>query len=109
MSSTDDKLFRNKVYKKIKKIKNKQIYTQIYDIIIQQKQDYNINSNGVFFDIYKISTNTVQLIDLLLQNLSVETEEDTTTYNNYSEEISITKKSIEETDIDKKIISHSIL
>ena len=36
-------------------------------------------------------------------------QKNTTTYNNYSEEISITKKSVEETDIDKKIISHSIL
>lgn len=109
MLSVDDKNFRNKVYRKIKKIKNKTIFMDIYNIIKQNKQDCNVNTNGVFFDIYKISFDCVKEINLCLLEQSIETESETNNYNNYSEDVSITNKSIEETELDKKIISHSIL
>jgi hypothetical protein len=115
MSSVDDKNFRNKVYRKIKKIKNKDVYIQIYNIILQNKQDCNVNTNGVFFDIYKISLQSVQEIDKFLNDLSInsevpeEVESENLNYNNYSEDVSSVKKSIDDTELDKKIISHSIL
>lgn len=116
MSSIDDKSFRKKVYYKIKKIKNKDIFFKIYDKLKEHKQHFNVNTNGVFFDIYKISLDCVKDINTILINESINTEDDSITYNNYSEDVNNNEKinntdktpTIPKTNIDK-IISHSIL
>lgn len=108
MSSVDDKSFRKKVYYKIKKNKKKDVFHQIHSTLIKHKQHFDVNSNGVWFDIYKISIKCVNDINKILDENKDEVE-DSITYTNYSEDVTEdNKKDIIKTNIDK-VISHSIL
>ena len=85
--SLNDKTYRKNIFRKISKIKKKELYFQIYQVILDNKETHNINTNGVFFDIYKINLNSLQTIDKILQVNDIITEEEYTPYNNYSESI----------------------
>lgn len=77
MSSIDDKNLRKKVFRKINKINKKELYFQVYQIIIDNNETHTTNSNGVFFDLYTISLQSVNEIDKILENdISTETETD---------------------------------
>ena len=97
MSSIDDKKkaedYLWKIFKKINNIKKKELYFQIYQVILDEKEPHNVNMNGVFFDLKKISSNSINKIDSILLNDDVSTEENNT-YNTYSND-----------EIDKKITS----
>ena len=89
--SSDDKTYRKKVFYKINKINKKELYFQIYQIIIDNKENHNTNNNGVFFDLYKISLKSVKTIDKILQVNDIMTEDESNTYQNYSETITENK------------------
>ena len=82
----DDKTYRKKLCKRIEKCKNKEMYKEIHEIISKNKEIFNVNSNGVFFDIYKLSVKSIKKISQLLEKQIIDTTEteDSLTYNNYS-------------------------
>ena len=90
MSSYDDK---KKLHQKILKINKKELYFQIYQILIDNKEKFNTNSNGVFFDLNSMSQNTIDKISKSLETdtptkddiLSVSEEKVPTEINDYSE------------------------
>ena len=78
------------LYKKFKKIKHQNTFEQIFDVLKLHNQPFNANSNGVFFDINKLSPTPFHIIndiiDKHLHSLSIsESETETQQYNNYSE------------------------
>lgn len=84
------KKYRKNIYFKITKIKKQELYFQIYQTILTNKEPHNINNNGVFFDLYKISLKSIQEIDKILQVNEIYTEEETPSYHNYSDNTILT-------------------
>jgi hypothetical protein len=90
MSSYDDK---KKLHQKILRINKKELYFQIYQILLDNKEKFNTNSNGVFFDLNAMSQNTINKISKILDTdtltkddiLSVSEEKIPTEINDYSE------------------------
>lgn len=90
MSSHDDK---KKLHQKILRINKKELYFQIYQILLDNKEKFNTNSNGVFFDLNAMSQNTINKISKILDTdtptkddiLSVSEEKIPTEINDYSE------------------------
>lgn len=88
--TSDDKKYRKNIFRKINRIRKKELYFQIYQTILDHKEIHNVNSNGVFFDIYKISLTSIKEIDKILYENDINTESNNTennNYQNYSESI----------------------
>lgn len=100
--SLDDIKYREKVFKKINKITKKDLYFQIYQIIQDNNEKYTSNSNGVFFDLVKISKKTLLEIDKILDIEVPSTEEYTTSIHMEEEEEDITDIFTSEKSSDKK-------
>lgn len=92
--SSDDKKYRKKIFLKIAKITKKDLYFRIYQVILDNKEIHNVNHNGVFFDLYKISLNSIKTIENILQINYITTEDDSNTYQNYSESVTETNEDI---------------
>lgn len=92
--SSDDKKYRKKIFLKIAKITKKDLYFRIYQVILDNKEIHNVNHNGVFFDLYKISLNSIKTIENILQINDITTEDDSNTYQNYSESVTETNEDI---------------
>lgn len=91
----EEKSLRKKIYRKINKIKKKEFYFQIYQILLDNKEIFNSNNNGVFFDLYKLSKKSINKInDILVEDNSIIVDsvtEENISYRNYSEEQSSNK------------------
>lgn len=91
----EEKSLRKKIYRKINKIKKKELYFQIYQILLDNKEIFNSNYNGVFFDLYKLSKKSINKInDILVEDNSIIVDsvtEENISYRNYSEEQSSNK------------------
>lgn len=106
--SKNDKIFRKKLFLKINKIKDKKLYFQIYQILIDNKENFDVNFNGVFFDLYKLSLKSTTKIEKLLEFNDITTEETPTQqYSEYSETLNDKEKELDENNPLSKIISPS--
>jgi len=85
---------KKKINDKISKIKDKDVFFKIFDILKPdlynkngQKQ-FTQNSNGIFFDLNKISENSLFKLNNLLDEIVNSSESDTPNikYNTYSSE-----------------------
>jgi hypothetical protein len=102
MFSYEDKLNLNN---KLKNIKNKKIYKEIFFLLKDEIEDIMLqNNNGIFFNLVDLSEDKLCELDNYLNNL---TDSDTVSikYNTYSSESNITdlKLSNKERTIFKKI------
>lgn len=71
-----------KIYNKIKKITDGDIFQEIFEIvkdelIINDKKKYSHNSNGIYFDLLLLSDNTLNKIDDIVSSYITETETET--------------------------------
>lgn len=100
MSSLDinNKKLRKIIFRKINKISKKELYFQIYQIILNNNETHTTNSNGVFFDLYSISLKSINDINKILEN-DIYTETETETIFHSEENI---QKNIP-SDLDKTI------
>ena len=83
--SLNDKL---KIQNQIEQLKNDNIYKQIFYFIITQKIKYSENTNGVFFNLNKLTNNQLTLLNNMIESfhtLNNKTELDKT-YEQYSTE-----------------------
>ena len=69
-----------KINDMIRKIKDKQLLKEVFNIALPDLQSngdnkYSVNDNGIFFDLKLLSDNTLEKIEeLLKQNISTETD-----------------------------------
>lgn len=69
-----------KINEMIRKIKDKQILKEVFNIALPDLQSngenkYSVNDNGIFFDLKLLSDKTLEKIEeLLKQNISTETD-----------------------------------
>lgn len=106
MSSIDDKQLRKKVFRKINKINKKDLYFQIYQIILNNNETHTTNSNGVFFDLYTINLESVKEIDKILENdITTETETETNFFSDENDK----KPDVYPTDLDKAISLNDVI
>jgi len=89
----DDK--KRLVYR-IQNIKNKKNYYYLYKLVENKNVKFTKNSNGIFFNINKLSNENLQQIDLFLDNLDRKTKliQDSELSNNDTEDIFLTDECI---------------
>jgi hypothetical protein len=71
-----------KIYNKIKKINDNDIFQEIFDIakdelFLKDKKKFSHNSNGIYFDLLLLSDSTLNKIDDVVSTYITETETDT--------------------------------
>jgi len=85
---------KKKINDKICKIKDKDVFFKIFNILKTElynkngQKKFTQNSNGIFFDLNKISDNSLLKINTLLDEIVNSSESDTPNikYNTYSSE-----------------------
>jgi hypothetical protein len=92
-----DSKYRKKLVEKMKKIKDKIILMEIYNIIKNNKKiKFSKNKNGVFFDMNKLSNENIEKIkELIEENIDLTTSEikfSYIPYSNTNEEEGLTNK-----------------
>lgn len=78
---------KKKLVYRIQNIKSKKNYFKLYSIITNEKVNFTKNSNGFFFNINKLSNNSLTKIELFLDKLDLKNEliNDSEISNNESE------------------------
>lgn len=84
--------FKVNLYKKILKFNDKKVFEKIFNVIKKNNEIHTVNTNGIFFDLNKISVKSFKELSEIIMLESLNEDNQELTYNNYSE-----------SDIDKKI------
>ena len=71
--SYDDK---KKIVFRIQNLKSKKFYIKLFKIILNENIDYSTNSNGIFFNINKLTNNQFKLLLNFLDECEYKTESD---------------------------------
>jgi hypothetical protein len=74
-----DYTHKKKINDKIEKIKDKQIFFEIYNSIkdeINSSKNITINNNGIYFDLNKLSNESISKIENILNEHLITTDTD---------------------------------
>lgn len=87
--SFDTRENKEKIFNFIKSIKNKEFFLNVFDIIKENQEKYTTNNNGIFFDINKLSSSSIEKILELMNDYSVKSSEteDNVSFTPYTEDI----------------------
>jgi hypothetical protein len=87
--SFDTRENKEKIFYFIKNIKNKEFYLNVFDIIKSNQEKFTTNNNGVFFDINKLTSESIEKILNLMQDYQLKSSEteDSVTFTPYTEDI----------------------
>ena len=87
---------KKKIVYRIQNIKSKKIYFKLYNIIINENVKFTKNSNGFFFNINKLSNDSLKLIESFLDKMDLKKEliNDSEMSNNESETMISTEDNV---------------
>jgi len=87
--SFDTRENKEKIFYFIKSIKNKEFFLNVFDIIKNNQEKYTTNNNGIFFDVNKLSSTSIEKILELMNDYSVKSSEteDSVSFTPYTEDI----------------------
>lgn len=103
---------KKKLMFNIKKINNKDLYYEIYNIIKDENIDFTSNCNGVFFDFNKITNEKLVKIESLVFKYSeIINEESSIEFIKYSTEefVNINSKGSRLNNIEKQFLKYNKL
>ena len=62
-----DPIYRKFMVRRLSNARHKNCYIRIFKLIVDNKADYTVNSNGVLFDLSPLPDNVVRQIDEILK------------------------------------------
>jgi len=83
--------FRKNLNEKIQKIKNKQTFIKIYNLVLEELDNkITVNRNGIYFNLNLLSDNSIELIENLIKSeLNLQKEPQKMVYETYNKNVNI--------------------